>query len=39
MNHYMLHGDGNQSKIKLLSCQRWLLKLLQPEGNPPSCQA
>ena len=38
-NHYLLHGDGNCSKVKLFSCQSWLLKLLQPEGNPPSCQA
>ena len=38
-NHYLLHGHGNCSKVKLLSHQRWLLKLLQPEGNPPPCQA
>ena len=30
-NHDVLHGNGNCSKFKLLSHQRWLLKLLQPE--------
>ena len=24
-NHYLLHGDGNCSKVKLLSHQEWLL--------------
>ena len=38
-NCYLLHGDGNHGKVKLLSCQRWMLKLLQPKGNPPPCQA
>ena len=38
MNCYLLHGDGNHSTIQLLSCQRGLLKFLQPEGNPPSRQ-
>ena len=38
-NCHMLHGDGDCNKVKLLSHQRWLLKLLQPKGNSPPCQA
>ena len=38
-NCFMLYGDGNCSKVKLLSHQRQLLKLPQPKQNSPSCQA
>ena len=40
-SHELLYAtcDGNHSKVKLLSDQRWLLQLLQAAGNPPSCQA
>ena len=36
---YMLHGDGDHGKVKLLSWQRWLLELLQPKRDLSSCQA
>ena len=37
--HYMPHGDGECRKVKLRTCQWWLLKLLLPKRDPPSCQA
>ena len=30
---YMLHGDGDHGKIKLLTRQGWLLELLQPKRD------